>query len=119
MIKTGLTPEEWLLLCTTLATQEGFDDKNVASLLSFDEIIDLMVVLNRAGYTPPEIPCTKIKHKKSKATFTSSCWYGVQQVLGSWYPNEKNKKTITPNIDEALRLAEANKRTNSSKMVTP
>ena len=119
MIKIGLTPEEWLFLCTALATQEGFDDKNVSTLLSYDEIIDLMIVLNRAAYTPPEVPCTKIKNNKSKATFTSSCWYGAQQALGSWYPNEKNKKKITPNIDEALRLAEANKHTNSSKTVTP
>ena len=76
------------------------------------KIIDLMIVLNRAAYTPPEVPCTKIKKNTSKATFTSSCWYGAQQAFGSWYPNEKTKKKITPTIEAALQLAKVNKHTN-------
>ena len=119
MVKTGLSPDEWLILCTAIATQEGFDDKDMAKLLSYQEIIDLMIVLNRAAYTPPEVPCTKIKKNQSKATFTSSCWYGAQQALGSWYPNEKAKKKITPNIKAALQPAKENKHTNASKLVTP
>ena len=119
MVKTGLSPEEWLILCTAIATQEGFDDKDIAKLLSYQEIIDLMIVLNRAAYTPPKVPCTKIKKNQSKATFTSSCWFGVQQAPGSWYPNEKTKKKITPNIKAALQLTKENKHTNASKLVTP
>ena len=119
MVKIGLSPEEWLILSTALATQEEFDDRDIAKLLSYQEIIDLMIVLNRAAYTPPEVPCTKIKKNTSKATFTSSCWYGAQQALGSWYPNEKTKKKITPTIEAALQLAKVNKHTNASKLVTP
>ena len=116
MVKSGLTPEEWLILSTALATQEGYDDRNVAKLLNHEEIIDLMIVINRAAYTQPNVPCSKIKNNQSKATFTSSCWYGAQQALGSWH--EKTTKTKTPSIEDALKLAAKNKETNASKTAT-
>ena len=117
--KKGLTPEEWLILCTAMATTEVFDQMMVDKYLTHKEIISLMILMNRAAHTKPSIVCARITNSKSKATLASSFWYGAKQALGSWYTNEKNTKSRTPTIEESLKLAAKNKEMNKTTMVTP
>ena len=100
--KHGLKPEEWLLICTAMASQEGFDERNIPKLLSANEIIQALTLINRVAHTKPGVVCPRIFHSKTKATFTSSCWYGAKSALGSWYPNEKIGKLQDQTIKEAL-----------------
>ena len=111
--KHGLKPEEWLLFCSAMASQEGFDERGIAKLLTTHEIIQALTMINRVAHTKPAVVCARILHSRAKATFTSSCWYGAKSTLGSWYPNEKVTKMRDQKIEEALQLAKSNKEKNS------
>ena len=119
VLKKGLRTTEWLTLASTIYRKEKYTSSDMNGILTDEEIVDLLVFLNRMAYTPPTITCTKVRNSQCTATSSSSCWAAAKQALGSHYHKATIKKQKKLNIATSLKDAEDKKRRKKQQKENP
>ena len=102
IVRTGLSPEEWLTFCSAMSQVDVFEQYSVGTYLTPGEQLRMMIFLTRVAHTPPTAVCSQIRYSKCKASAASACWFGAKEAFGSWYHKTDKKKQQTLNIRNSL-----------------